>query len=255
MSACCDTQTCGVDLINCTCDDESADSCAGAGLCNDVGSCDSCVCESCPGTYALCQQIEGCSAVFECMRSTNCHGSECQERCSGVNPGISASEPFDVAEALWSCHQGNQCSCGTTPPATLSCIGANGTVECPNYVGNDVSSGSTITIAACCPTPIQETTEAAGAAAVVDAACGLEMQRFLPGAEACEPMGQPKTPPLLLGCSKAAFATPPYNGATLRGCCHEADNSCGYYDDVTGLGCLRASAFGSAAIQSCGIQL
>ena len=246
LSACCNDQSCGGLLINCTCDGESADSCA-TGVCDSANSCDSCVCENCPGTYALCQETVGCTPIFECMRSTNCHGSECRERCSQANAGNSAAEAFDVAESLWSCHQGNQCTCTTTtPPVTLTCIGDNGAVECAGYVGSDIS------IEACCPVPIL-TTKAGGAASLGDASCGLAMQRYLPGAQACEPKAQPRDPALLLGCQSAAFATPPYNGATLQGCCHEADSTCGYYDDVTGLGCLSASAFGIGPGEPCGI--
>jgi len=253
ISQCCNTQECNADLTYCMCDGSSADDCAGS-ACDDVGSCDSCACENCPGAYALCRQTSGCTAIFECMRSTDCHGSECQERCAEVNAGQAvAGEAFDVAEALWSCHQGNQCACAEVPPATLSCVGANGAVDCANYVFNDASSSLPVSIAACCSTPPLETTKAAGAAG--NASCGLAMQPFLPGAQACEPMGQLKRPAALLGCSPAVIVTAPYNGAKLKGCCHEADNTCGYYDDVTGLGCLSASTFGVDPVQSCGIQL
>jgi hypothetical protein len=58
---------------------------------------------------------------------------------------------------------------------------------------------------------------------------------------------------LLESCPALTIFEPPYNGAKLEGCCNSAANSCGYYVDITGLGCLSAAVFGVAP-QGCGLR-
>jgi hypothetical protein len=79
--------------------------------------------------------------------------------------------------------------------------------------------------------------------------CGLHLQAFIRGARGCEPRAQPSPPRFAERCPDGTVAEPPYSGAVLKGCCRE-DGMCGYFDDVTGLGCLSAPTFG-ASEQSC----
>jgi hypothetical protein len=78
------------------------------------------------------------------------------------------------------------------------------------------------------------------------------MSTEYPGARACEPIAQTSPPrySALETCPDTIGAKPPYNGAILKGCCRGADNTCGYYDDITGLGCLSAGVFGDT-VQAC----
>src|SRR4029077_11202960 len=105
---------------------------------------------------------------------------------------------------------------------------------------------------ACCPAPILTTKAGGSIGPTGDASCGLAIRSYFPNALECEPLDQQRPPAFLLGaCSGARIVAPPYNGAALDGCCR-ADDSCGFYDNVTGLGCLSASVFGISTAESCG---
>lgn len=234
LQACCRDGSCSPStLTECTCSNESADKCAEDtyGKCDDVvRGCESCPCNSCHGTYALCQETYGCPDIFECMRSTGCHGGTCFERCGAGDAKVQAAEAFGVAEALWACSQGAGCSCTDPNPTTIACD----QTECSAYV----RAGDTLD--ACC------VTTAVGAVGASNA-CGLILDRYFPMASGCIPLGQQNAPRLVLlePCPSLTGPTGfPYNGAALKGCCRAADAQCGYFDDITGLGCLDAGTFG-----------
>jgi len=231
LNVCCADESClPSTLTECTCGNESTDNCADDtyGKCDDVVTgCESCPCDNCHGTYALCQQTLGCPDLFECMRSTGCHGGTCFERCGAGDANDQAPDAFGVAEALWACSQGAACTCADPNPITIEC----GQTACSAYV----RSGNMLP--ACC------VTTAVGAAD----ACGLVLDAFSQAASGCVPLGQENSPRLFLIESCPNLTSPtgfPYNGAVLKGCCRAADAQCGYYDDITGLGCLDASTFG-----------
>ena len=116
---------------------------------------------------------------------------------------------------------------------------AQGDVECVGY------ESASATLDACCTQSASgPQTEEVGA--VDDNPCGLNLSRYFRDARACEPRQQLNEPQLapLETCSDQPVGGDVYNGATLRGCCRAADGMCGYYDDITGLGCLSASTFG-----------
>lgn len=227
--SCCDN--CG-GMTECACEsNDGADECAEEHYsCDEATACSACACAACPGRYGLCQETPSCPAVFACFVETNCQGSECAERCSGVAGGSgSSSAAFDVAEALWACHQANDCQCEAGPAPVTLCPGPEGDVECADFAG----TGGTLP--ACCP---------ATAGTETTSACGLGLQRYFPNARSCEPRDQGRRPRLLEGCPDRSIVEPPYNGVKLSGCCHALDSTCGVYDDITGLGCLSSSVFG-----------
>lgn len=235
--SCCDS--CG-GMTECACEsNDGADECAEDRYsCDEASACSACACDACPGRYGLCQETPSCPDVFSCMVETNCQGSECRERCADVASGSGSSRAaFDVAEALWACHQGNGCQCEAGPAPVTLCPSPNGDVQCADYTG----TGGTLT--ACCPGPSTEGTASA---------CGLALQRYFPNARSCEPRDQGRRPRLLESCPARSIFEPPYNGVKLSGCCHQADGKCGVYDDITGLGCLSSSAFGIQA-SGCGL--
>jgi hypothetical protein len=250
--SCCDADACSSPVAACTCDGTGADDCARQAYNScDVfaDTCDACPCDRCPGKFRLCNETSGCPEIFACMRSTGCQGSACRERCADAATSAQvAADAFDVAESLWACDQGNACSCeGNEPPSPAECLDPQGSaLDCTPYVGND------ITIQACCPneavaqTATSDTASGGGSGSV--ATCGLALGAHFPIAAACEPLGQTRKPRIFLleSCPDLKVSDPPYNGAKLRGCCRDADQSCGVYDDVTGLGCLRAEIFGAA---------
>jgi hypothetical protein len=85
---------------------------------------------------------------------------------------------------------------------------------------------------------------AVGAEASAEA-CGLLLESYFAGAPGCTPRNQPNAPRALLeSCPALVVGAPPYHGAKLFGCCRAADNLCGHWDDVTGLGCLGSESFG-----------
>ncbi|HEU4582639.1 MAG TPA: hypothetical protein VFS67_30490 [Polyangiaceae bacterium] len=237
---------CSGELSKCVCEQRGdADSCAEqSNHCGNAGSCSVCACRSCPGKYALCQETQGCSTVFECMRATKCQGSACRERCGDAAPEDRAPLAFDAAEALWACHQANSCACEDVPQEPVTCPGANGETECNAFRSGDLS------FAACCPGAAGAGAAQAGTSS--SSACGLELRRYFPGANQCEPLGQGNQHRILLEtCPDRTIAEPPYNGAKLAGCCHAGDSICGVFDDVTGLGCVRSTVFGIQA-EGCG---
>lgn len=232
LPACCaDIVGCESELSACVCG-ASAQQCVKEYACDPSG-CDSCPCNNCHDTFALCQGTRGCEPIFDCMRATRCQGSACVERCAGTNGGDEESGAFGVAEALWSCTQGAGCACVEDPGSSASC----GDARCNPYVGVGA------TLDACCPE--------VSPAAAEGGACGLVLQPYFSNARGCLPKGQQDPPrPLAEVCPSASIAGPPYNGATLQGCCRAADGTCGYWDDITGLGCLEAAIFGAAG-QAC----
>jgi hypothetical protein len=233
MLSCCKDETCS-SLTACVCGGETAEKCSNNSVACDrlARSCDACACDRCPASFALCQETAGCLGIFECMRSTSCQGSACLQRCDGANSQTEtpqAPEAFAIAEALWACHQGTDCSCANTLPASIMC----GSAMCSGYVGSNA------VLAACCP--------AASDDGVTAEACGLDLQPYLPRAAACIVRDQPSTPRALLEtCPALVVSGPPYNGVELRGCCRRGANLCGFWDDITGLGCLDSDIFGEA---------
>jgi hypothetical protein len=239
---CCD-QSCSGAMTTCSCDaSNSADFCGQQYYdCSNASACSACACRNCPGKYALCQETLDCPAVFECMRSTHCQGSACQERCGSVGTAAGGSgDAFDVAEALWACDQANFCACETPAEETLLCPGPAGDVTCSDYEG-----GNNALLPACCPS-----TAGSGGNR---SACGLDLRRYVQNARECESLSQGNGPRALLEtCPARTIFEPPYNGAQLSGCCNSAANTCGVYDDITGLGCLKNSVFGVQP-QGCGL--
>jgi hypothetical protein len=76
---------------------------------------------------------------------------------------------------------------------------------------------------------------------------------YYPYAPGCVVTGQPNPPreTVLEGCPSRLAPGPVYNGAKLKGCCR-SNGVCGYWDDITGLGCLDAYIFdGVSSTQSC----
>jgi hypothetical protein len=219
---------------DCTCS-STADTCY-AGIyngCESFSGCDTCACEQCPGALTVCMDTPGCHPLFECMRTIECHGSACYDRCgSGAD-----SAAFAVAEALWACYHGSSCSCS-----------GNEAIVCPSTLGNvecAAHEGPNATLSACCT---QATTSGSQTEQVEiigdEAPCGLELSPYFRAARACEPRAQASAPRLEETCESRVVDGEVYGGATLRGCCRAADNTCGFFDDVTGLGCLSASIFG-----------
>jgi hypothetical protein len=155
----------------------------------------------------------------------------------------SATDAFAIAEALWACDQGAGCSCDEQGPATVVC----GSVECSSYETDEV------TFDACCPdgtAVVPATQQAAGGAD----GCGLDITGQFRNAPACMPMNQPNPPPILsflLGdCPQGRVEAAPYHNAALKGCCRK-DGACGYWDDITGLGCIDSSVFDGVLSSSC----
>jgi hypothetical protein len=237
MLACCKDESCS-SLTTCICGGDNADKCLNnSTACDNLArSCDACACDRCPGSFALCQETPGCVPIFECMRSTACQGSACLDRCAGANSQTQAAEApeaFAVAEALWACHQGTDCNCAENEPASVMC----GTSVCNGYVGSNA------VLPPCCPGPASDGADTSGAADT----CGLNLQAYLERAGPCTPRDQPSTPRALLEtCSDLVVSGPPYDGVELKGCCRQGVNLCGYWDDITGLGCLDADIFGAA---------
>ncbi|MEY2934528.1 MAG: hypothetical protein RL033_5277 [Pseudomonadota bacterium] len=237
---CCDSRTCATGSVTaCSCE-SSAETCFEAvyGSCEGFFDCDACACRQCPGELGVCLDQPGCKSIFDCMRNTECHGTACSERCgTGTTP-----EDFAVAEALWACYHGAQCTCSGEPPI-VSCPGTQGNVDCAGY------QSSSATLLACCPEQPAASGEQVETVGIPDSdPCGLELSRYFRSARACEPRNQanPSRFAVLETCPELPVGGVVYNGATLRGCCRAADGMCGYYDDVTGLGCLDAGIFGMA---------
>lgn len=234
---CCATNSCPLGgATGCTCGG-TAEFCFENvyGNCSSFRGCDRCACEQCPGQLAVCEDTPGCKPVFDCMRTTECHGSACFDRCRGE------AEPhaFGVAEALWACYHGSSCTCDTTS-TSISCPSAQGNVDCAGY------QSPSATLDACCTQDPSGLPAEQVEITSKDNACGLQLARYFRSARACEPREQLNPPrfALLETCESLVAGGEVYNGATLRGCCRE-NGSCGYYDDVTGLGCLDAGIFGA----------
>jgi hypothetical protein len=209
------------------------------GSCDDYGPCEHSACEACPGELGMCWDTPGCTQTFDCMRSTNCKGRGCLDRCrsSGYPP-----ESFAIAEALWACYKGSGAGCDTPPPDPIQCTTPAGMAECAGYVGINV------TLYPCCNEQVNIYAQTTGVEQNVpdDNPCGLELYRYYRDARSCEPRTQQNPPrfDLLETCPDAVPPGAPYYGAILQGCCRGADHTCGYFDDITGLGCLSASVFG-----------
>jgi hypothetical protein len=239
MDNCCDEGGCPGFYYDCICPGESSESCAQQGYPCSVGGCDECTCTNCNDLFQTCQEVPGCSSIFACMRATECSGSGCAQRCGADQSG---SDAFAVAEALWACDRGAGCSCDEQGPISVVC----GEFECSSYQTNEV------TFDACC----------AGDSGGVEPAaqqvggfgeCGLDLRRYFENAPECMPMNQPNPPPILAildRCANGRVDEPPYNGATLKGCCR-SDGVCGYWDDITGLGCIDSSVFDGVTPPSC----
>ncbi|MEY4545949.1 MAG: hypothetical protein RL685_2144 [Pseudomonadota bacterium] len=230
--------SCNGSFSNCLCAQSAADCFAPSfGTCESFGPCEACACQQCPGELGMCLETVGCQQTFDCMRATSCEGSACLERCRNGDYGPQA---FVFAEALWACYRGNACDCGIEPPASATCSTLQGDVQCDPFVGSG-------TLQACCSASNTAGATLSAEQSLVDTTnpCGLELQVYLRDARACEPRTQPNLPrfELLETCPDRTIASAPYSGALLQGCCRE-DHTCGYFDDITGLGCLSAGVFG-----------
>ena len=253
----CQEQKCGGQNFNaCTCNtfDDAACFSMTYGGCDSFSPCEACACQQCPGELGMCFETPGCQPTFDCMRTTHCQGSACLERCRGSDY---APEAFAFAEALWACYKGARCSCSDAAPPAVACPGSQGVIQCQGYVGTSIPSGTgsstSISIAACCPSSTVLALQMPGGTTTPDDnPCGLDLSRYYPGARACEPRAQsnPARYEQLETCPDTSVPGAPYNGALLKGCCRGADHTCGYFDDITGLGCLSAGVFGQS-IQLC----
>jgi hypothetical protein len=219
------------------------------GSCDDYVDCgEACACRQCTGEFGMCMSTRGCQQTLDCMRATGCQGSACYARCRGDD---FPPEALVYAEALWACYQGSQCdNCNTETAPVIQCPSSQGiTTQCPGFYGVHAK------LPACCPSPITIPLQEPGATTSTpdDKPCGLDISSVSLQARACEPRAQSNSPRygLLENCPDTHIPAAPYNGALLKGCCRGADHTCGYFDDVTGLGCLSASIFGDA-LQSCG---
>jgi hypothetical protein len=134
------------------------------------------------------------------------------------------------------------------PPPAVDCPTTQGSTQCNGFVGVGAS------FAACCPSVIIYPLLDPGSTTTNgdDNPCGLDITSQYPNARICEPLAQTNPPRYdqLETCPDRYVADPPYNGANLKGCCRGADNTCGYYDDITKLGCLSAGVFGDS-VQAC----
>ncbi len=93
-----------------------------------------------------------------------------------------------------------------------------------------------------------------GGPASGESACGLYLDSYYyPFGPGCVVKGQ-LNPPRETGlevCPYRLAPGPVYNGAKLKGCCR-SDGLCGYFDDITGLGCLDTYIFdGVSSTQYC----
>jgi hypothetical protein len=226
QSAPCDCSSpgqCPTEFTSCLCEEE-ADSCAEQYYdCQSVADpCDACPCDRCHEEYALCQDTPGCDGLFECMRTFDCQGPDCLERCGGGQEDQSLM--FAAAEALWACSQGQSCTCSNPQCAA----------ECPDF------SGDGVTIEACCVD---------GAVAPT---CGLLTRKYFPRGPECVALNQPSEPDESSeDCpSHAAPRGEPYEGACFEGC-RRQDGGCGYWDHITGLGCLDPDMFTDTLTLGC----
>ena len=124
-----------------------------------------------------------------------------------------------------------------------------GAVECGSFETNEVSFD------ACCPEDfggVEPVGQGTAPVAAGVGGCGLNLQRHFQNAPSCMPKNQPNEPPILplFGCPEGRVAAAPYNNARLKGCCR-ADQVCGYWDDITGLGCIDSSVFEGVASAPC----
>jgi len=249
MLSCCDIGGCPSFYYDCICPaDTSAETCAETYYgCETAVGCDQCTCNNCIDKFTLCQETSGCRTAFECMRATGCKGSACAVRCGDGGSQTISGDAFGAAEALWACDQAAACSCDDQGSTTVDCGG----IQCNAYAASNVSFD------ACCPSEfigveqaVQGTAQGAGG---VDG-CGLNLQQYFTNAPACIPMNQPNPPPilsgLLTGCPQGRVAAPPYNNATLSPCCRD-DGACGYWDDITGLGCVDSAVFDGVQAGRC----
>jgi hypothetical protein len=239
---CCLTGNCSSFSQCALCESSSSDclnTVHGYPSCDYFGPCEQCACDQCPGELGMCLEVYGCMQTFDCMRSTNCKGKGCLDRCRGSEYPV---EAFALAEALYSCSKGASCGCNTEPPAPVQCATPSGMTECAGYLGVNIS------LYPCCNEQVNIYAQTTGLEQNVpdDNPCGLELYRYYRDARSCEPRTQQNPPryELLETCPDGVPQGAPYYGAILKGCCRGADQTCGYFDDITGLGCLSASVFG-----------
>jgi hypothetical protein len=222
---CSNPNQCPTAFTSCLCDEgETPASCAeDHWACQDVQEpCDLCPCDRCHEEYALCKDTPGCHGLFNCMRTFDCQGPDCFEQCGG---GQEDELMFGAAEALWACTQGQSCTCDSDPLCAEQCA--------------DFSSDG-VTIEACCVEGAPTRT------------CGLLTRKYFPSGPECLALNQPSPPDKSSeDCpSHAAPRGEPYDGACFEGC-RRADGSCGYFDDITGLGCLDPDMFTDSLTLGC----
>jgi hypothetical protein len=220
---CADKDECNSGFDACLCDDSAANCAQQYHSCFDTSSrCDDCPCERCGDKYALCKDTQGCYGILTCMRDSDCQGPDCFAQCGGSQAVNSAA--FAAAEALWACSQGQGCTCDSDPFCAE---------QCTPFEQNGV------TIEACCvddePAP-----------------CGLSTRKYFPRGPACVLLDQPNRPDASADTcpSRSAPSAEPYGGACFEGCRRE-DGSCGYWDHITGLGCLDPDMFASSLTLGC----
>jgi hypothetical protein len=82
--------------------------------------------------------------------------------------------------------------------------------------------------------------------------CGLKTKKYFPNGPACLVRDQPSAPDASAeSCpSRGAPAAEPYDGACFEGCRRD-DGSCGYWDHISGLGCLDPDIFAGGLTLGC----
>jgi hypothetical protein len=237
----------------CDCETASSEACFSSytrSSCDDYPTCEACTCHQCPGELGMCFSSEGCRETFDCMRATGCRGGACLERCRGSDFPV---EAFAYAEALWACYQGSQCQgCTAGAAQVVTCPTGQGAAQCQGFLGNSTNPDVDPNLSPCCSSGIGIPLTEPIAGTPDSNPCGLDLSSVYRQARACEPREQSNPPRAeqTETCPGAHIKAAPYNGALLRGCCRGADQTCGYFDDITGLGCLSAGIF-DAPVQPC----
>lgn len=225
-----DCTGCPTQGVTCLCNGGDSDTCfqqATAVTCSDyfgdADQCNQCACDSCAQQVIACLETDGCATLAQCLRVTGCEGQDCDQdvNCAAqldVGGGVDG-DAFRYAQALQACRVEKDCPCDGSDASDLPKTCA--TRQCPAYDG-DLDDDSSPVLGACC-FPYNN-----------QLYCGLATGAVLH--TNCEPLGQNG----VVNAECPEFETQdgfPYFGTPLPGCCRE-NNTCGFMDQVTGLGCL-----------------
>lgn len=196
--------------------------------------CEQCACQSCDEEFTACHSMAGCMELMRCMSQTGCRDpKDCgrEETCGWAVDAIGGedSDVMGIVESLDACRAGAKCGCNPPPNIDVTC----GTSSCTGFEPPPPDPIAP----ACCPS-------AAGSE------CGLVSgPLFGPDHEgACVQRDWPGE--VTDECPSIDVSRPPFNGATLAGCCRP-DGNCGYWDGVAGLGCAEAKWFGDSSAYAC----